>query len=221
LSEGKPDKSPWGKMVSVDFLGAQAPINQLTQFSLLRQETSRNARASTADPFQRFAISPALASAGRTSNCASLDIIRSGDVIRQNNDRRVVRCAFHGLSNRGKPFTAAQANGTSGFRGSQRISSTLDFLDHPLLDGSSPTALEGHAAFKFQEKYWTILIGGWKAPGFRSGSVPTTGNGCDSTSTFAINTVTRRARGRAWALFSRNLRRRISPPLNSSKLRRP
>jgi hypothetical protein len=174
LSGGKPDKSPWGKMVSVHFLGAQAPTNQLTPFSLLRQETSRNARASTADPFQRFGISPALASAGRTSNCASLNIIRSGDVIRQNNDRRVVRCAFLGLSSRGKPFTAAQANGTSGFRGSQRISSNLDFLDHPLLDGSSPTALEGHTAFKFQEKYWTILIGGWKAPGFRSGSVPTT-----------------------------------------------
>jgi hypothetical protein len=32
---------------------------------------------------------------GLTRNCASLDISRSGDVIRRKNDRRVARCAFH------------------------------------------------------------------------------------------------------------------------------
>jgi len=77
----------------------------------------------------------------------------------------------------------------------------------------------GRRCFGFQEKYWTILIGGWKGPRFRSQSVQTTGNGCDSTSIFAINTVTRLARVQAWALFSRNLRRRINLRLDSNRLR--
>jgi hypothetical protein len=84
-------RSAWRRVANAERIGVTALVRLLGETEL--------ATCSAKEVVERRACCHGTARM-RLSNCASLDIIRSGDVIRQNNDRCVVRCAFHGLSNR-------------------------------------------------------------------------------------------------------------------------